>query len=138
MKSLPAPVPVSGTLAWFISIEDRETVFAVPVTCLLPTWTSYSGHPEEKLHLEWAPAIITAGGFLSELNENVHTPAMHRGVLIGCAPASLDQDAALAHLELMTVAGPGEADIGRYTEAQMRLDGRLPFAEKAVYHPDAA
>jgi hypothetical protein len=31
------------------------------------------------------------------------------------------------------VAGPGEDDIGRYTEAQMRLDGRLPFAERAVY-----
>jgi len=130
---LPAPVAVSGTNAWFISIDDRKTVFAIPITCLVPSWNSYSGHPDEEPHLEWDPAVITAGGFLSELNENVTMPAMHRGILIGCAPATLDQAAALAHLELLTVAGPGEDDIGRYTAAQMRLDGRLPFAECSAY-----
>lgn len=132
-KPLPAPVPVTGVNAWFVSIEDRETVFFVPVTCLLPSWMSYSGHPEEELHLEWDPAIISANGFLTELSDNATMPAMHRGVLIGCAPASLDKAAALAHLEHMTVAGPGEDDIGHYTAAQMRLDGRLPFAERTAY-----
>ena len=130
---LPAPVAISGTTAWFISIQDRRTIFYVPVTCLMPTWNSYSGHPAEEPHIEWGPAIVTAGGFLSELNDNVTMPVMHRGILIGCAPASLDQAAALAFLELITVAGPSEDDIGLLTCAQMRLDGRLPFAESSAY-----
>jgi hypothetical protein len=63
---------------------------------------------------------LTAVGTLLELTDAVAVPALFGGVLVGVAPATLDQAAALAWLETTKVFPTDEQGrLGAHTDPEM-------------------